>query len=215
MEELPNQYMVLEVQPNNEQSLALAKGYRYQEVLNCPSLIEDLGMETNSKNVPKLERLISLVENEFDGSRIMIYCFHIQAQYAIEKELTDIGKKVAVINGSNTDQERWQTVSDFNKGKYDVLITNIKKSLNLSGGDVDILYRRENPSKMEQIRGIDRNVDDKIKTFVLLVYQGTDEYKLLVEVVRQRAKDARNLTIDAKSAIDYFMESMGYGEEDD
>lgn len=217
MEELPNQYMVLEVQPNNEQSLALAKGYRYQEVLNCPSLIEDLGMETNSKNVPKLERLISLVENEFDGSRIMIYCFHIQAQYAIEKELTDIGKKVAVINGSNTDQERWQTVSDFNKGKYDVLITNIKKSLNLSGGDVCIFYTIEsNPSKMEQIRGrIDRNVDDKIKTFVLLVYQGTDEYKLLVEVVRQRAKDARNLTIDAKSAIDYFMESMGYGEEDD
>ena len=39
-----------------------------------------------------------------------------------------------------------------------MLITNIKKSLNLSGGDVCIFYTVEsNPSKMEQIRGrIDR-----------------------------------------------------------
>ena len=217
MEELPNQYMVLEVQPNNEQSLALAKGYRYQEVLNCPSLIKELGMETNRKNVPKLDRLISLIENEFDDSRIMIYCFYIQAQYAIAEELKKIGKRVAIINGSNTDQERWQIVSDFNRGNYDILVTNIKKSLNLFGGDVCIFYTVEsNPSKMEQIRGrIDRNVDNKIKTFIMLVYQGTDEYKLLVEVVRQRARDARNLTIDSKSAIDYFMEAMGYGEDDD
>ena len=62
---------------------------------------------------------------------------------------------------------------------------------------------------MEQIRGrIDRNVDDKLKTFVLLVYKGTDEYRFLTQVVRQRAKDAKELTIDAKTAIDFFMEAM-------
>ena len=62
---------------------------------------------------------------------------------------------------------------------------------------------------MEQIRGrIDRNVDDSIKTYVILVYRGTDEYKFLTKVVKQRAQDARSLTIDAKTAVDYFMEAM-------
>ena len=52
---------------------------------------------------------------------------------------------------------------------------------------------------------MDRNVDKSIKTFVLLLYKGTDEYNSL-DVVRQRAKD-RDLTIDART-VDMFMDSM-------
>ena len=65
------------------------------------------------------------------------------------------------------------------------------------------------PSKMFQTAGrVDRNVDDKIKTFILLIYKGTDEYKHFMEVTSQRAKDGRELTIDAKTTVDYFIESM-------
>lgn len=206
----PHVYKVYEVEPTNAQSLALAKGYRYMEVLNCPSLIEDLGLETNRKNVPKLDRLVQLVENEFVGDSVMVYCFNLEAQNAIADELRKIGRNPVILNGRNTDEERWAIQTGFNKGEYDVIITNIKKSLNLYGGDVCIFYSAEtNPSKMEQIRGrVDRNVDDRIKTFVMLLYKGTDEYRYFTKVVKQRAKDSRDLTIDAKSAVDYFIESM-------
>ncbi len=208
--EKPHIYKVYEVEPTAEQSLAMAKGYRYMEVLNSPSNIKDLNMPCTRANVPKLERLLQLAENEFNDDKIMVYCFHIEAQKAIYKELEAIGRKPVIVNGEDTDEIRWSKVTNFNKGEYDVIITNIKKSLNLFGGDVCIFYTVEtNPAKMEQIRGrIDRNVDDKLKTFVLLVYKGTDEYRFLTQVVRQRAKDAKDLTIDAKTAIDHFMEVM-------
>ena len=66
---------------------------------------------------------------------------------------------------------------------------------------------------MEQIHGrIDRNVDDKIMTFILLLYKGTDEYNFFLQTVKQRATDARDLTIDAKSAVDHFIDAMKESE---
>lgn len=208
--ELPHEYKVYEVEPTNDQSLALAKGYRYMEVLNSPSNIAELNIPFDRANVPKLDRLVSLVETEFQEDSVMIYCFHLEAQQAIYKEMVKAGRTPVILNGENTDIERLKIIDSFNNGDNNVLITNIKKSLNLYAGDVCILYTVEtNPSKMEQIRGrIDRSVDDKLKTFILLVYKGTDEYRFLTQVVKQRAKDARDLTIDAKTAVDYFMEVM-------
>ena len=208
--DMPHIYKVYEVEPSNDQSVALSQGHRYMEVLNCPSLIPDLKLETNRKNVPKIERLFQLVENEFSNEKVMIYCFHIEAQKAIAEELRAIGRKPVILNGSCTDDERFEAQNGFNEGRYDVIVTNIKKSLNLYGGDVCIFYSMEtNIAKMEQIRGrIDRNVDDKVKTFIMLLYKGTDEYKFFTTVVGQRAKDSRDLTIDAKTAADFFMEAM-------
>lgn len=208
--DLPHIYKVFEVEPSNEMSLALEKGYRYNELLNCPSLIKDLSIPTDRKHVPKLDRLCDLIENDFADNSVMVYCFHIEAQNKIKEELEKIGRHPVILNGSCNDDERFEAQQGFNNGKYDVIITNIKKSLNLYGGDVCIFYSMEtNIAKMEQIRGrIDRNVDNKIKTFVTLLYKGTDEYRFFTSVVCKRASDARSLTIDAKTAADYFMEAM-------
>lgn len=208
--EIPHIYKVYEVEPSNAMSLGLEKGYRYSELLNCPSLIPEASIPMDRKNVPKLDRLCNLIENEFSGSSIMVYCFHLEAQATIANELTKIGRKPVILNGSCSDDERFKAQQGFNNGTYDVIVTNIKKSLNLYGGDVCIFYSMEtNIAKMEQIRArIDRNVDDSIKTFVILLYKGTPEYKFFADTVIQRAKDSRSLTIDAKTAADYFFESM-------
>lgn len=208
--ELPHIYKVYEVEPSNAMSLGLEKGYRYSELLNCPSLIPEANIPMDRKNVPKLDRLCDLIENEFSDSSIMVYCFHLEAQATITNELTKIGRKPVILNGSCSDDERFKAQQGFNNGTYDVIVTNIKKSLNLYGGDVCIFYSMEtNPSKAFQIASrIDRNVDNKIKTFVALLYKGTDEYKFFTTTVKQRAKDARELTIDAKTTVDYFFESM-------
>lgn len=213
--ELPHIYRVYCVEPTTEMQLAVQKKYRYTEVLNCPSLIKELNIPTDRENVPKLDRLCQLVENEFGDSKIMIYCFHLKAQEAIKRELEKIGRKPAILNGAiSSDDDRYTIQHKFNSGEYDVVITNIKKSINLYGGDVCIFYSLEtNIAKMEQIRGrIDRHVDESIKTFVLLLYEHSDEHKFFADVVCQRAQDARDLTIDSETAADYFKLAMEKGE---
>ena len=206
----PSIYKVYEVEPTKEMQAAIKDGNRYNEVLNCPSLLPDIHIDFNRKSNPKLDRLCSLVENDFSDSSIMVYCFHLDAQRVIAEELTKIGRKPCILNGSCKDEDRYMIQQKFNSGVYDVIITNIKRSLNLYGGDVCIFYSMEtNIAKMEQIRGrIDRNVDTRSKTFVMLLYKDTAEYNFFSDVVLQRAKDARSLTIDAKTAADLFMEAM-------
>lgn len=208
--DLPHIYKVYEVEPSNAMSLGLEKGYRYNELLNCPSLIPDAGIPMDRNNVPKLDRLCDLIQNEFAGQSVMVYCFHLAAQQAIADEMVKIGRKPITLNGSCTDAERLKAQDGFNNGTYDVIITNIKKSLNLYGGDVCIFYSMEtNPSKSFQIASrVDRHIDDSIKTFVLMLYKGTDEYRFFTTTVKQRAKDARDLTIDAKTTVDFFYDAM-------
>lgn len=209
--DLPHVYKVYEVEPSNAMSLALASGkYRYNELLNCPSLVKEANIPMDRKNVPKLDRLCDLIENEFADRNVMVYCFHLEAQAAIADEMRKIGRKPITLNGACTDDERKAAQDGFNNGTYDVIITNIKKSLNLHAGDVCIFYSMEtNPSKSFQIASrIDRHINDDIKTFVLMLYKGTDEYKFFTTTVKQRAKDARDLTIDAKTTVDFFYESM-------
>lgn len=212
----PHVYKVYEIEPSGNQTLAINKGYRYNEVLNCPSLIPEIKIPTNRKKVPKMEKLLSLIENEFTDSQVMIYAFHIDSQKSIKKELEKMGRKPVILNGSLTDDEKYDVQSKFNGGEYDVIITNIKKSLNLNGADVCIFYSvLTNPATMFQTASrIDRNTDDRIKTFVLLLYTGTDEYRFFTDVVKSRAKDARDLTIDSKTTVDYFIDAMLASDEE-
>ena len=206
-----NEYVVYTVEPTQDQLFEVRKkSARYSEILNCPSLVENCELPFTREKCPKLDRLLTLCEQDFHDSSVMIYCMYIEAQLKLKEYLEASGRKVCILNGTTKDEERKQLISDFNAGVYDVIITNIKKSLNLYNGDVCIFYTVEgNPAKMEQIRGrIDRNVDDKKKIFVLLLYQYTMEYTLFTKTASTRSKDSKDLTIDFTSAVDYFMESM-------
>lgn len=208
--EIPHIYKVYEVTPTNDMAVSLEKGLRYNEVLNCPSLVPEMHTVMSRKTVPKLDRLCDLIENEFGNSSVMVYCFHLEAQQVIADELKKIGRRPVILNGSCSDDERYRAQQGFNTGEYDVIVTNIKKSLNLYGGDVCIFYSMEtNIAKMEQIRGrIDRHIDDNVKTFIMLLYEKTAEYAFFSNVVCKRAKDSRDLTVDAKTAADYFRDFM-------
>lgn len=205
-----NKYRVVCVDPTTEQMLAINKGYRYMEVLNSPDNVPEANIPFTREEVPKLDKLIELITEEYLNKKVMVYCFHLIAQSVIADTLNIMGIDTDILNGTHSDAEKTYKMNEFNTGKTEVLVTNSKKSLNLHAGDVCIFYSMEpTPSKMEQIRGrIDRNVDDKDKEFVLLVYEHTDEYRFLTQVVSKRSKDARDLTIDSKTAIDFFMESM-------
>lgn len=213
----PNIYKVYTVSPTVNQSTSMAKLGRTDEILNCPSLVAEAGIATSKETVPKIARLVDLVENEFNGSSIMIYVFHREAQEVIRREMVNIGRKPLILNGEVEQAERYEIQQKFNNGEADVLITNIKKSINLYGGDVCIFYSLiSNPSSMIQVAGrIDRNVDERIKTFVLLLYEATHEYKYFNDIVAQRSQDAKDLTIGAKNVVDYFIEQIKNQKEEE
>jgi len=218
IEDVKNIYQVHYVYPTLDQSLAITRGLRYQEVLNCPSLVEDEeGLFNNDfsvDTVPKLDYLVDLCRKNKD-KKIMIYVFNRDSQRVISEILTADGRTCVVLNGSVTDtNERQDIIDDFNENDADIIITNAKRSLNLYDGDMCILYDVEsNPAKLEQIRGrIERNVDDKVKTYVMLVYKGTPEYALFHDKLVTRGKHSKQLVNESKTAIDYFMEGEHFNE---
>lgn len=210
--DIPNEYKVELIKTTQTQDVAIGKYGKYNEILNCPILVSELKgkIKMSRKDVPKLDRVCSLLEGDYSDSNVMIYCFHIEAQKALKSELEAIGKTVEVINGKTKDFDRFSIQERFNNKEIDVVITNIKKSLNLYGADVCIVYSSEtNPAKMEQItKRIDRNVDEQSRTFILMLYDDSPELDYFLNVVSKRAKDARDLILDAESAVDFFFNSL-------
>lgn len=195
------------IQQTKAQKQAIRLGYRYFEVLNCPSLCTDLEINNNPTDVPKLARLLDLVAEDYEAQKVMVYVWHIEMQSAIKEYLEQIGRKVCILNGATEDRD---SIRDgFNGDEYDVIITNAKRSLNLYGGDVCIFYSMEtNPATIEQIAArIDRNVDDNSKTFILLAYEG-EESSFFINTVKQRAIDGKDLAATSSETVNRFGELL-------
>jgi SNF2 family DNA or RNA helicase len=168
-------------------------GYRYFEVLNCPGMITGLDLPNEVRNVPKLARLLELMHEDYASSQVIVYVWHIEMQVVIKQLLEQEGRKVAIMNGDTRDRDSLR--DGFNNGTFDILVTNIRRSLNLMAGDACIFYSVEtNPGNMEQIAGrIDRYMDEKAKEFVLLAYEG-EEANFFMDTVRQRSIDSEEFT---------------------
>lgn len=219
--DIPHIYKVYTMQPNPDQQSAIARGCRYNEVLNCPSLVTEEKLEFSRAKCPKLDRLCQLAETELSDMKFVVYCFHVEAQYKIKEELEKLGRKCTIINGqdpsgANKDYEKLDRMTKFNEGTYDVMITNAQKSLNLYGADAMVLYSTTaTVGRLEQIRGrIDRHVDENRRLFIMLLYEGTGEFDLITETARARGEASRHLILDAETAIDYFLESLNETAED-
>lgn len=198
-----NIYKINTVQASSRQVTAMKK-HRYQEVLNCPSLIPEIGIKMIREDVPKLDALVDIVQYDIDKSKkIMIYCMHKDAQSSIEFYMKTIGRKPIVLNGETVKEEREQIIQKFNTGDRDIIITNIKKSINLGSADYCIMYTVEtNPSKIEQIIGrIERHVDDRTKHFMILMYVCTPEYNNFVSKVKFRSESSEKLTTNREIGI--------------
>lgn len=212
---IDHEYKAYVIPTSEKQRQAMCNGFAYNEVLNCPSLVPTAGVNFDRKDCPKLDRLCDLAVSELSGLHFVVYCWHVDAQYTIKKELEKLGLKCAILNGSepsgaDKDMKKLQIIQDFNEGKYDVFITNIQKSLNLYGADAMVLYSNTaTVGKMEQIRGrIDRHVDDKKRLYIMLLYEGSGEFDLINEKARMRGEASRSLILDAETAIDYFIASI-------
>lgn len=206
-------YKIVDVTLSQKQANLISKRYykgRYNEILNCPSLLANdpnCDIKYTREEVPKLNRLIELVE-EYHDKKIMIYAFNTDSHNVIAEELTKIGRKPVIISGKVKKKDRFAIQKEFNTGNYDICISNIKKSINLNGAEVCILYDVDpSPAKVTQIVGrIDRGVDDKERTYIMMYYKDSPEEEYFINVIAERAKSSRDFTKDTKYAVDHFMD---------
>jgi SNF2 family DNA or RNA helicase len=202
-------YRVIPIKPTLEQQKAIRKGYRYFEVYNCPSLCESLEIHNTVEDVPKFAALMDLFRNELKDQQVLVYVWHVEIQQDIVNALRELGVTAEFMNGGTKDRADVQ--NRFNSGETRVLITNVKRAVNLHAGDVCVLYSVEtNPAKLEQIAGrIDRNVDDKSKTFIMLAYEG-EELNFFTNVVSERANNSALLVGTTSNSVTGLTEALDY-----
>ena len=95
------------------------------------------------KSTKYLECLKIAEKLVLESKVIVIWCIFVDTINNIYKDLTDKGFKVAVIYGDISSKDRENIILDFQKGKYDVLVTNphtLAESVSLHKVAHDALY---------------------------------------------------------------------------
>lgn len=140
----------------------------------------------------KFNRCIQLAKELMDASKvIVIWCIFVDTILKVEEELKREGYRVAVVYGGISVKEREEIILDFQKGKYDVLISNPHTlaesvSLHMVAHDAIYLEYSFNLTHMLQSR-------DRIHRLGLLENQETNYYYLMLE-----GQEGHRNTIDSK-----------------
>lgn len=156
----------------------------------------DRKVEFNENTTPKLAVLNEILHHEIKPgeTQALVYIRFVEAQEAILDILQKQGYRACILNGRTKVKERKELADAYNKGEYDVMITNVLKGLDLSTCDVCILYSIDpNPQKMVQFEGrMTRDFNVEYKAVYLLVSMGKEK-----ELVEERLK----LRVDASAAF--------------
>ena len=164
-------------------------------VYDCPCAL-DPSIEFTEENVPKLESLRELLQNECkDAISILIFVHYKEAQAKLSEYLHKMGVSNRVLNGDTSYDDSNIIITGFRNNDFKVLITNVQKGLNFGNCDTCIFYSVEpNPSKMIQFEGrMTRDFDIRGKYVYILCSNGK-EYKTLTGVIKNRAEAMENMT---------------------
>ena len=191
----------------------LYKTQMYKCVFDCPNVLSE-EIEFNEENVPKLESLMNLIENEAaDEPSILIFTYYKEAQKSLSYYLDGRDITNEILNGETKQADRERIIDDFKQNKFRVLITNVQKGLNFGNCGFLVFYSIDpNPSKMIQFEGrITRALDIENKTVYVLCSRGKEE-KSLFATVKVRAKAATELT---NTDISVLLDILLGGEADE
>ena len=173
----------------------LQKTQMYKYVFDCPNVLSK-DIEFNEDNVPKLESLMNLIENEAaDEPSILVFTYYKEAQRSLSIYLDGRDISNEILNGETKQAERERIIEEFKQNKFRVLITNVQRGLNFGNCSFLVFYSIDpNPSKMIQFEGrITRALDIDNKTVYILCSKGKEERSLLA-IVKARAKATTEFT---------------------
>lgn len=164
-------------------------------------LLDDL------KNSSKLERCITLSKSLIkEGKKHVIWCIFVDTITKISRELTQQGYKVAVIYGAIPSEEREKIILDYQRGKYDVLVTNphtLAESVSLHMVAHDAIYYEYSFNLTHMLQSRDRIhrlglPEGQETNYYYLMLEGQQEKRSTIDrKIYNRLEEKRNVMIDA------------------
>lgn len=193
------------VEMNGVQRDLMRRSSLYQMICDYPPDV-DLTIEPLLDNIPKIKVTLAILQKirERDpNEKTFIYCHYVNCQQTMAKILEERGFRCVILNGRTKAKERAKIINDFESGDmYDVVITNVKKSLDLNICSNCIMYTIDhNPQKMVQAEGrMTRDFDVCGKHLYMIVMKGKEESSLNT-VLKDRVSMTDGLTVTGNSMV--------------
>jgi SNF2 family DNA or RNA helicase len=185
---------VIFVEKSREQKFLLGQKHTWQLVLDAPMYI-DKNMEISEETVPKLKAISDLAKTRMKNKKTLIYCRYKQVHEHLKVMLEGQGYNVAIINGETDSNVRNETKNEFNYGEIDVIISSLKRGIDLVNGDICVMYTLEtNPQKLKQIEGrILRSMKPEGKEFYVLLTERSEETRKVKGIMKKRDDTAKKV----------------------
>lgn len=198
-----NKFEVLVVPLSDEQKRLSRMTTLHQMVSDYPSGV-DRNVNFDITTCLKIAALTYLFKKVIDTkvSKSLIYCRFRECQTELLTILEKQGYSCVILNGGTKGKNRDTIVDDYNSGKYDILITNVKRGLDLNICENTILYSIDpNPQKSVQVEGrMTRDFDIIGKSLYMLPTAGR-EYKFVNETLKARAEAGIAFTTTGNSLV--------------
>ena len=164
----------------------------WQLVLDAPIYVDKF-FDINEHSVPKIGCLMDLARSVLKGKKTLIYCKYKRMHIHLKHRLEELGYKVKIINGETDSETRNDIKNDFNDGDTDIIVSSLKRGLDLTNGDVCVMYTLEtNPQKMKQIEGrIMRSMKPVGKEFYIILTEKSEETRKIKGIMKSREDTAK------------------------
>lgn len=185
----------------------------YQLLYDYPCSINKM-VKPTIVNTPKISGVLDILEHEIKGEKVYIYSHFIEAQQYLEQILIEKGYK-AKSTAKKTGKARNQIIEDFVNGEVQILITNIRKGIDLNTCNHLIIYSLEyNPTTMLQVEGrMTRDINIQGKRVYILLTRG--EVKKLNEIFKSRVNMSDSvINYDYSLILDVLNNQKGISYKD-
>lgn len=189
-----NDVHVCFVEKSREQRYLLNQKFMWQLVLDAPIYVDKF-FDINEHSVPKMGCLMGLARSVLKGKKTLIYCKYKRMHTHLKYRLEELGYKVKIINGETDSETRNDIKNDFNDGDTDIIVSSLKRGLDLTNGDVCVMYTLEtNPQKMKQIEGrIMRSMKPVGKEFYIILTEKSEETRKIKGIMKSRDDTAKKV----------------------
>lgn len=162
-------------------------------LFNIPAMPHQVGAKgfgmfeiTKGEGADLQHQFVYEVAKIHEGERGLIYANLHSVQKALKEALINKGLRVALINGEDSRQEKSRLAEEYRSGMYDVVITNITTSIDLTS---DYVMFYEYTSSVKQVIGrAERTLESKHLPIYFLVTDDTDEMDYFIRNIYEKSQ---------------------------